>query len=382
MSALRTVPAVDAAIEAALEWGEIGVQVAAYLDGELIIDTWAGVADPETGRLVDGDTVFCPFSVTKAITGTALHVQAERGYVDYDAPVAKYWPEFAANGKGATTVKDALSHRAGIPQMPPDVTPPLMADWDWMVTRIADFTPLFEPGTTNSYHVLVWGWLIGEIVRRTDPQGRSFAQFAHDEVMGPLGMTDTFLGLPEREFGRLAPVLGDVGVPDPDPIKVRDLAEPRAVLPDAPIHNRRDVITAVLPGAGAITNARSMGRVFAMLARGGELDGARLLSPARVQSFAEPRPAGIDRSNDIEMAVGAYGYWLGSANPPGPPAVGVGPRIICQPGAGGSIGWADLDTKLAAVICHNRMQNQFKDTTEPFGAIGDAIREEVAKRLG
>jgi CubicO group peptidase (beta-lactamase class C family) len=152
--------------------GEVGIQVAAYLGEELVVDAWTGVADTVTGRPVEGSTPFPVFSVTKAVTATALHIQAERGLVDYNAPVGAYWPEYAANGKGKTTVRDGLMHRGGIPQMPEGVTPELMCDCDWMVHQIETYNPWFEPGTTNAYHVLVWGWLIGEIVRRTDPTHR------------------------------------------------------------------------------------------------------------------------------------------------------------------------------------------------------------------
>ena len=140
--------AVDTAID---QGGEVGVQVAAYLDGELAVDVHGGVADDTTGREVDGDTVFPVFSVIKAVTATALHIQAERGLVDYYTPVAHYWPEFGKHGKDKGTLYDALTHRIGVPLMPVAVTPELMCDWDWMVGQMADMHPLFEPGTKSGY---------------------------------------------------------------------------------------------------------------------------------------------------------------------------------------------------------------------------------------
>jgi CubicO group peptidase (beta-lactamase class C family) len=136
--------AVDAAIR---ERGEIGLQVAAYVEGKHVIDVWGGLADATTGRKVDADTLFPVFSVTKAVTAVALHIQAERGLVDYAMPIAHYWPEFGVHGKDKATVYDALTHRLGVPIMPLGVTPELMCDWDWMVQRLADMHPLFEPGT-------------------------------------------------------------------------------------------------------------------------------------------------------------------------------------------------------------------------------------------
>src|SRR5512147_3228065 len=127
--------AIDAMIGAGRE---VGLQVAAYKDGKLVVDTWGGVADPGTGRKVDGDTLFNVYSVTKAVSATALHIQAERGLVDYDAPVAAYWPDFGAAGKGDVTVRHVLSHVSGVLRMPPDITPELMTNWDWMCGRIAE----------------------------------------------------------------------------------------------------------------------------------------------------------------------------------------------------------------------------------------------------
>jgi len=139
---------VSAAIQRAVDAGtEIGVQVAAYYQGQLAIDTWGGLADPTTGRTVDGETLFNVYSVAKAVTATALHMQVARGLIEYDAPIARYWPEYAAHGKEKTTVRHALTHRAGLPQMPEGVTPERMCDWDWMVRGIAALKPLAEPGT-------------------------------------------------------------------------------------------------------------------------------------------------------------------------------------------------------------------------------------------
>jgi CubicO group peptidase (beta-lactamase class C family) len=166
--------AVDIAIN---DRGEIGMQVAAYVDGQLAVHVWGGLADETTGKKVDGDTLFPVFSVTKAVTAVALHLQAERGLVDYAMPIAYYWPEFGAHGKGKATVYDALTHRLGVPIMPMGVTPELMCDWDWMVQRIADMRPLFEPGTKSAYMSYTWGWVIGEVVRRTDPKRRPFGTF-------------------------------------------------------------------------------------------------------------------------------------------------------------------------------------------------------------
>src|ERR1700722_15941642 len=200
---------VERAMEVARGAGEEGLGVAAYLDGELIINTWAGVADSATGRVVDERTLFQVFSVTKAFTATALHLQAERGLVDYDLPIARYWPEFGCRGKERTTVRDALCHRAGIPQMPVGVTPELMFDWEWMVGQIESFRPWFPPGTTNSYHVLIWGWIIGEIIQRCDPEGRSVSAVVQEEVCAPLGITGFHMPLDAADASRVTRLSAD-----------------------------------------------------------------------------------------------------------------------------------------------------------------------------
>ena len=153
------------------ENGEVGMQVTVYHAGQPVVDAWGGIANETTGRKVDGETLFPSFSVIKATTATALHIQAERGLIEYEKPIAEYWPEFAANGKAKATIRDALSHRLGIPYMPEGVTPEQMSDYAWMVDRLAKAKPLFEPGTANGYMCYTFGWVIAELVQRTDPKG-------------------------------------------------------------------------------------------------------------------------------------------------------------------------------------------------------------------
>ncbi|WP_141576602.1 serine hydrolase [Actinomadura sp. WMMA1423] len=372
-------PRIADALDRARELGEEGLQIAAYLDGELIVDAWAGSADPDTGRDVDGSTLFNVFSVTKAVTATALHILAARGLVEYNSPVGRYWPEFARNGKEATTVRDVLSHRAGIPWMPEAVTPERQADWDWMVRAIADMEPAFEPGRTNAYHALIWGWIVGEIARRADPANRTIDALIREEIIEPLGITDLFLPLPESEDARVARLIG--GDPGPDAPADYLRGMPRQVFPGSTIYNTELARRTVNPGAGAIGNARSFARFFAMLAGHGELDGVRLLPADRVDGFAEPRDeAGVpDRYLGGVAHVSAFGYWLGGSSPAANPAIGPDPRILHHPGAGGSISWAELDTGLAVSICHNRMhEGPFEASGHPFVPIAEAVRAVAA----
>ena len=377
---------VERAIEVARGAGEEGLGVAAYLDGELIINTWAGLADSATGRVVDERTLFQVFSVTKAFTATALHLQAERGLVDYDLPIARYWPEFGARGKHRITVRDALCHRAGIPQMPTGVTPELMFDWDWMIRQIESYRPWFPAGTTNSYHVLVWGWLIGEVIQRTDPLGRSVDRFIQQEVCEPLGITDFHLGLAKDQAHRVTRLAAD-WEPTRDSDHLREAAQPVAVAAAPPLHNREDTWAACLPGAGGIANAESVARLFAMLAGGGALGRTRLLSTARVHACRRPRDDSDapDEMFETPAWIGQGGYWLGGDLRRRIPADGSLPAVLNQPGAGGSTGWAELDTGLAVAICHNRqfvVDRKDPGFTARITPIADAVREVARERAG
>ena len=196
--------AVDASINRALELGEVGLQVAAYIGDECIVDAWAGNTASNNEMQVQRDTLFPVFSVSKAFVATAVHLQAERGLIDYDAPLSRWWPEYTGSGRESVTIRHVLTHRAGVPQMPKGVNPERLADWSWMVKELAEIEPAYPPGTHNTYLSMSFGWLLGEIVCRSDPLGRPFGQFIREELCAPLGMDDFWMGLPASEEWRVA----------------------------------------------------------------------------------------------------------------------------------------------------------------------------------
>lgn len=373
-------PLVDATIGQLIdEEREIGVQVAAYLDGKLVVDTWAGLADTQTGRAVDGDTLFNVFSVTKPLAATALHILADRGLVEYDAPVASYWPEYGVKGKQRTTLRDVLTHRAGVPQMPAGVTPELMCDWGWMTRAIADLEPLAPPGEKPLYLSMTFGWIIGEIVRRADPNGRSLGAFVHEEIALPLNAPDLWIGLPEAQAHRVARLVNAAPPVPPEylpPLYTASMPPQVDLIPE--VFQREDVARAEIAGVGGIFTARSCARFWAMLAQGGELDGVRLLSEKLVRTFNTPRP-GANEPDPVMfgmvLPLGIAGFWLGGDQPP--VAAAKHRRTLCHPGAGNSIAFADLDQKFALSICHNRMTAPRAREDDTALIIADAVRAQL-----
>lgn len=368
---------VKAALDHAIrERGEIGLQVAAYLDGKLVIDTWAGLADETTGRAVDADTLFNVYSVTKAVTATAIHIQAEKGLLDYDAPIARYWPEFGVKGKENATVAHALMHRTGTPQMPEGTSAATICDWDSTCRQIAALEPLFPVGEKTAYHSMSFGWILGEIVRRTDPRQRPFGQFIQEELCKPLGITDLWIGIPDAVEPRVAKLTnanaGDRRAP-PESLFVKSLPYSVSLVPE--IYELPSVRRACVAAVGGIFNARSEARFWSLLAQGGALDGVRLLSAERVRRASQPRPYNDDPDPvyfNTPMRLSQGGYWMGA--PIVPVCAVTEPRAICCPGAGGSIGWADPDTKLAVAICHNRMYRPRNCADDPIVPIAQAVR--------
>jgi CubicO group peptidase (beta-lactamase class C family) len=369
--------AVQRAIDAAIASGqETGLQVCAYLDGKLVIDAWGGLADPHAGRNVEGDTLFNVFSVTKAVVATAVHMQVERGLLGYDAPVALYWPEYGVNGKQATTVRDALTHRACVSQMPEGVTPERICDWSWMVQHIAAMEPLAEPGSQTMYLSMTFGWILGELVVRSDPRSRPFGRWVLEETAQPLGIGDLWLGVPEHADSRVTVLTNaSPAVPTEYLPRLYTASMPPQVGLVPEVFGRPDVRRACVAGVGGVFTARGEARFFAMLAQGGALDGVRLLSEQTVRSFSVPR-ANSEEPDPVmfnfPLPLSSGGYWLGGAH--SPVCSVKSPRAICHPGAGGSIGWADPDNRLAVAICHNRMFNAASPDQDPIFPIAEAVR--------
>ena len=238
------------------------MQVAAYLDGELVIDAWAGMADPAAGRPVDGDTLFMLSSTTKGVTATCMHLCVEKHGLSYDLPIVEVWPEFGAHGKQNATLRMALAHQTGVPQTPVGYTPEWLPDWDRMCRGIADLEPMFPLGERTAYHSLNYGYINGEILRRVD--GRTIAQFLQEEICKPLGIDGAYLGVPDSELKRVA-VLTDAP-PAPAEYDARMVGEP-AGSRVAEVFNRREVQQASIPGSGGLFSARGLARHYAMLAQ-------------------------------------------------------------------------------------------------------------------
>jgi CubicO group peptidase (beta-lactamase class C family) len=323
--------------------GEIGLQVAAYLDGRLVVDAWAGLADETSSRPVDGETLFTAFSISKGIAATCVHILADRGLLDYDAPIAEYWPEFAAKGKERATLRHALTHRVGIPQDPPGFEMGMAADWDAVCRATAELEPLWEPGTRSGYHPLTYGWMLGEIVRRVD--GRPIGRFLREDVCRPLGIEGMHFGIPPDLEPRVATLRNAPGTGKVDASMNPSLLDPAGTF------NRPEVRRATIPGAGAIVNARSLARHYAMLAGGGELDGVRLLSEERVRTVRSLDWLGVDpilASFWTEETPWALGYMMGGWRGP----MAGRPNAFGYDGPG-TIGFADPERRFAFAFLKN-----------------------------
>lgn len=384
---ILTDPRIERAIDHAVAKGEVGIKVALWHGEDLVVDTWRGLANVETGTPVDETTVFPVFSVSKAMTATAIHVLAERGLVDYDTPLCTWWTEFGQNGKQGVTLRHVLTHRAGIPQMPEGTSIETLEDWDGTCAEIAKLPLLWEPGARNSYLAYTFGYILGMVVERVDPRGRRFGQFVQEEICQPLGIDSFWIGIPESERHRvgrlLAPTFVRVGS---QAAPYNAAAIPPNVKPGADVFNDPRVQRACMPAANGIADAKSAARLFSMLANRGTANGVRLLSEERVMGFARLRdnPYDVDEVIGRAPLVGHGGYFIAGDYPPGEPIVGNAPNVLCQPGGGQTIAWGDLDRHFAAAITHNRMFGNVPPIAEedhPFHEIGTAVRAIVAERI-
>jgi CubicO group peptidase (beta-lactamase class C family) len=328
--------------------GEVGAAVAVTIDGEPAIDLWGGHADATHTRPFAEDTLVCMMSVAKAVTATCVAILVDRGALEWDAPVARYWPEFARSGKEAIPVRWCLDHRAGLPVVEGSLLPGAAYDWDLVTGALAAQAPIWPPGTRRAYHSVTMGYLAGEIVRRV--AGASIGTFLAREVCAPLGV-EYWIGLPEAEHGRCAAFFGETrgtlfDRDDPDSL----LARAMALVDPAEIDTAR-FRSAEIPSINGIGSARGVARLFGALACGGTLDGVRLLGESTLAEATSEQWSGTEDLLGHTRRMG-MGFLLGT---PGHVAMGPSPRAFGHTGAGGAIGFADPDARVGFAYAPNHM---------------------------
>ncbi|MGH1374467.1 MAG: serine hydrolase domain-containing protein [Cellvibrionaceae bacterium] len=350
------------------ERGEVGASVCVRVDDQKVVDLWGGFAEEESQRPWQEDTVSIVFSCTKAATALCAHLLVDRGLLDLNAPVSRYWPEFGQAGKESVTVAMMLNHSAGVPAFREPVKEGGYNDWDYMIERLEKEEPFWQPGTRNGYHMISFGWTVGELVRRVS--GKSLGQFFADEIAAPLDL-EFWIGLPESIDSRVAPMIA--AAPNLEP-PISDFVQ--AVMNDPKStshlalfnnggHNANAVAAhrAEIGGAGGVSNARSLSKMFQPLANAGVISSEKG-SASLLSSTA------IDRMSQVSMATGlddtllrptrfALGFMKSMDNrdykPGNTEGFIIGDRAFGHVGAGGSAGFADPDAKLAFGYTMNQM---------------------------
>jgi CubicO group peptidase (beta-lactamase class C family) len=336
--------AVPTVLAGLLDGGDTGGSVAVFVDGESVVDVWGGFADSDRTIPWQRDTITNVWSVTKTMTALCALVLADRGDLDLDAPVCRYWPEFAAAGKQPVLVRHLLAHTAGLPDWDGPVEE--LYDWPAATARLAAQAPRWEPGTAAGYHSLTQGFLVGEVVRRIT--GRSPGEFFAQEVTGPLG-ADFSIGLPAEHDHRVALTV-------PPPSRDEDFAA-SAPSDSAPTTGATAVRVrdgnslawrrAQIPAASGFGNARSVALVQSVLACGGAVRGVRLLSPALCARAREEQFSGEDRRLGMPVRWG-LGYGLFGTN------LGWG-------GWGGSLVMIDPTGRMVVAYVTNQMREPADD---------------------
>lgn len=322
--------------------GELGGAVCVYANGIPVVDLWGGWADAARTRTWRRDTIVCMMSVGKGVAALALWMLVDRGLVDPDAPVSRYWPGFAGAGKGGITVRTLLAGKAGLLYL--DHAPDGAGfDWDVMIDAIERQAPCWQPGEDHGYHSSTAGYLFGEIVRRVD--GRPIDRFVHEEIAGPLGV-DYGYGAKWADPDRVADI-----VPNPAShtfVQTRDpstkLGRAWRMRPDSPDHyNDPRMRSGLMPSTNGHGNARAVARIFAALAAGGMLDGVRLLGHDTIERMREEAWFGPCAMTDRVFRYG-HGFFLNEAKMS---PMGTNTRAFGHPGAGGAFGFADPENAIA-----------------------------------
>jgi CubicO group peptidase (beta-lactamase class C family) len=332
--------------------GDLGAACCIHLHGRPVVDLWGGVMAPGGTEPYTGDTLQMVMSTTKGIVAIAAHILAQDGRLDFDAPVAHYWPEFAAEGKGEIPVRWLLSHRAGLAAVDRPLTLEQVYAWDPVVDAIAAQHPLWQPGSAHGYHVGTFGWLAGEVIRRVT--GMSVGRFVAERIAGPVG-AEFWIGLPDALNPRVATM-----VPSPPPNGPPDIFTARLMDPTTLLHrafanpmllpsmfNEPAFWAAEIPAANGIGTARGLSRLYAACI--GELDGVRLLKSDTLQRATEMQSAGDDLVLGYETRY-ATGFQLSF---PLRPMAGEG--SFGHYGMGGSVAFAHRELGFSFAYVMNQM---------------------------
>ena len=339
---------VRAAFESSFASGaDVGASYCATLDGETVVDLWGGHADEARTRPWQKDTIVNVYSTTKTMTALTALLLADRGDLDFDAPVSRYWPEFAANGKKDVKVSHLMSHSAGLSGWKEKVGVRDLYDWDKATSLLAAQAPFWEPGTAPGYHAVTQGYLVGEVLRRIT--GRSLGTVFREEIAEPLG-ADFHIGLPASEDGRVA----DLIPPETAGISQGPQTEIQKNMSNNPPTDPRDTRTrawrgAEIPAAGGTGNARSVAEIHVLLANGGMAKGKRILSDAGCRKALEPQIEGKDLILGVPVRYG-MGFGLPGEMIPLP-----NPNTIFWGGYGGSLVIIDMDRRTTFAYVMNRM---------------------------
>lgn len=359
---------------------DVGAAFSAYVGGEKVVDLWGGEASP--GAPWRQETVALAFSVAKGLTAFVMQLLADRGQVDITEPVARYWPEFAANGKDAVTVEQVLTHTAGVPFWPdywPTVSldrPETFLDLDAITAALAAAPTTWEPGTAFGYHSTTYGWILGEVVRRIT--GQTLGGYLQTEVAAPLGL-DMWIGTPPAVHPRVAILIPDPAYdsdefyehlsPDLPTGQVTFIGRERR-FGEAVLHTYNNPLMweAESPAGNGIMDARSLARLYALLANGGELDGVRLVSEASVADWSRLRVDDRDCLDGRDFRI-ALGYIKSSSWY----EMGPSEQSFGDPGMGGAVGYADPERNLSFGFVPNRMVFSPGRTDPRVAALGQAL---------
>jgi len=344
---------------------ELGAGVALVMDGRPVVDLWGGYANEERSRLWQRDTLVNVFSVGKGIASLCLLMLVDRGLVDLDAPVARYWPEFAQAGKENVTVRQMLSHQAGLPAVREVLPEGAMLDWQWMATALARQEPWWTPGTRHGYHVNTFGFLVGEVLRRVD--GRTIGTFLREELAEPFG-ADFHIGLPLEHHARVAEFswLSELAtIPDIDRRTLTDeqLMNLHTYFNPAGASGHRVVNDtawrlAEYPSTNGHGTALGVAELYGVVASGGEVGGRRFIGREILAEASREHSVGIDVILGRPSRFG-LGFQLSPLERP----IGPNAGVVLHFGAGGALGFADPVARIGFGYVMNRMGPRYHNPT-------------------